>query len=179
MQDLRKRFAAFFSPALTEDEFDNKGFVAELIFFSTDLKSSRSLQSLVSAISSPATSQIGVRAVQVEKAQFLTPIGRSLDAILDMHGLIVVHGPLPPHAQSYDVSLLVSFSDSVPEPEARPGFGYGVIFDTRDSIAIVQFADDMYNILQSDILDRFSLFKTGLPNPPKDLRDKFFAGDPL
>lgn len=179
LQDLRKRFAAFFSPALREDEFSGKQFVAEFVLFSTDLKSTRALQSLVASISLPDMSQIGVKDVQVEKAQFLAPIGRSLSAIFEKHGLIVVHGPLPPHAKTYDVSLLLTFRDDQPEPEPKPGFGYGVIFDTIDSVAIVQFADDFYNILESDILDRFSLFKTGLPNPPKDLRDKFFAGDPL
>lgn len=85
---------------------------------------------------------------------------------------MVVYGPLPPNAESYNVEPILAHEEQQ-LPIAAAGFGYGVIFDVRESRVTVQFGTSMHTILESDIFDRFSLFKTGLMNVPEDLRDEF------
>ena len=109
-----------------------------------------------------------------EKAKRFLTYARSLAAIQEKHGLLVIYGPIPPYAQSYDVTELLSFGGHQPQP-ARSGLGYGVLFDARDTRAVVQFGDAMRILLVSDIFDHYTVIKTGLPNAPKQHRESYWA----
>ena len=137
-------------------------FGAELVIISTDLNSTRRLQDIRSKI---ATARSIFKEIDAEKAQFWLRFAQSLNAIQERHGLLVLYGPIPHDAESYDVTILLGSCDK--KPESSAGFGYGLLFDTRNFRAAVQFGDTRRVFLESDIFELFSIYRTGLPHAPR------------
>ena len=171
LQDLLNRFALIFDPASTGPLCDPLA-MNDIVLISSDKKSTLRLQTLHSKLLS---FDVQTKHMAKEKAQFLIPIAKSLPAILECHGLIAVYGPLPPDAETYDVNSIFRQKNDLPPPESEPGCGNGLIFDVRNSRVTVQFRSRMHTLVESEILEHFSLFKTGIPNPPKAVRDEILG----
>ena len=165
-----RRFEKYFTQSLHHDGLESK-FLAELIFIATDVQSISSLQNLWSEINFLRDVP---NEMEADEARFLLTFAHSLAAIQQTHGLLVIYGPIPPNALSYDLTELLALVGKQPLPPSESGLGYGVLFDARHSRAVVQFGDMMRILLESDIFDHYSIFKIGLPNAPMKDRDLYW-----
>jgi hypothetical protein len=167
-----RRFEKYFSPRLDLDP-DSK-YLAELIFIGTDVQSVSSLRELHTEVESHR--EITPKVMPADRARLVLSVGRSLVAIQEQHGLLVIYGPIPLNARSYDITAILAIGGrQAPQPASGSGLGYGVLFDARHSRAVVQFGDMMRVLLESDIFDHYSIFKIGIPNAPMEARDSFWA----
>jgi hypothetical protein len=172
VQESMRRFEKYFSPRLDLDP-DSK-YLAELIFIGTDVQSVSSLRELHTEVESHR--EITPKVMPADRARLVLSVGRSLVAIQEQHGLLVIYGPIPLNARSYDITAILAIGGrQAPQPASGSGLGYGVLFDARHSRAVVQFGDMMRVLLESDIFDHYSIFKIGIPNAPMEARDSFWA----